>query len=158
MTWLVAYIGAGLMTVAFCWGRGFGYRRASLILMANLLVQVGLQKIVGTNAPAHTWIWLDMATALAIVFCPRAGRTHSVVAAILGAQVLMHLAFWARGNPLTEQALYLDVVGAMGWAQLVMLVGGACYGPMRRTRMAWFVGRRLSAAVARDKDGMGARQ
>lgn len=147
-----------LLTMACCWGRGFGFRRASLILAANLLVQVGLQKIMGTNAPAFAWIWLDMATALAIVFCPWAGRTHSVVGVIIGAQVLVHLAFLARGNPPIEQALYLDVIGAMGWAQLAMLVGGAWYGPMRRVGMDWLVGRWIPAAVARDKGGMGAGQ
>lgn len=153
MNWAVAYMAALWVTLALCWGRGPGFRRAALILGANWLAQVGCQLVVGLT-PAWYWMWLDLVTALAIAFCPYAGRAHAVVATALGAQVLLHIAFWAAGHAAWEQAEYLALIGFLGWGQLATLLGGAWHGPFRRNWMDWAAGRRLAPAVDRHRSGV----
>lgn len=146
------------LAVLSCWGRGYGYRRAAIILSANWLVQVGCQLGLGDASPAWIWLWLDLVTALAIAFCPWAGRSHAVIATILGFQVLVHLAFHVAGSPLGAREFYLALTGLAGWGQLATLVGGAWHGPMRRTWLAWTARGRLAPAVDRRGAGMEARQ
>lgn len=153
MTWAVAYAAALWVTLALCWGRGPGFRRAALILGANWLAQVGCQLVVGFT-PAWCWMWLDLATALAIAFCPHSGRSHAVVATALGAQVLLHIAFWAAGDTRWDRDQYLALIGFLGWGQLATLMGGAWHGPIRRTWLDWIARSRLAPAVDRNRTGM----
>jgi hypothetical protein len=158
VTWAVAYLAALWVTVLLCWGRGPGYRKASLILGANWLVQVGCQLAWGAQVPAVAWLVRDLAAALVIAWCPYAERAHAIVATVLGFQVLTHLAFIAAGYPMGEVAFYFALTGLGGWGQLATLVGGAYYGPMRRLWMAWFVGGRFAPAVGGRGQGMETRQ
>lgn len=158
MMWAAGYAAALWVTLVLCWGRGPGFRRAALILGANWLAQVGCQLAWGVYAPAWVWLWLDLVTALAIAFCPWAGRSHAVVATILGFQVLVHLAYDAAGSPIGARDFYLALTGLGGWGQLATLVGGALYGPIRRYWMVRAAGGRLAPAVDRRGTGMETRQ
>lgn len=158
MIWTALYMAALALALLLCWGRGFGYRRAAIILGVNLLVQVGCQLFMGDYTPSWWWMWLDLATAAAIALCPWAGRSHAVIAVMLACQVMFHLMFWAMGEPKAGSSFYLALTGFLGWGQLVTLVGGAWHGPLQRHWMAWLVGSRLAYSVARRPTGLEARK
>ncbi|WP_310496496.1 hypothetical protein [Sandarakinorhabdus sp.] len=155
MIWLALYAAALMLTAIVCWERGWGYRRASLLLCLNLVVQVSIEALTGDFTPTGSLIVLDMLTGFAIALCPDATCAHSIVATCLLFQVSIHFAYLAAGEPGGQGQFYYYLLRSIGgWAQAAVLLGGAINGSARRYWVAGPAGRRLARVVGGDHQGV----
>lgn len=100
------------------------------ILAVNFLAYVSGQLVTGLAAP---WLWFlvaDSACAF-IVLHPPASRLAAIIGSIYVLQIIIHVAFAGAGSGATSR-LYLDLLAAGGWCQLLVLATGAIHHGRKR--------------------------
>jgi hypothetical protein len=128
--WAFAF---GLGVVGVLWltnaGASVSDRRIAAVLAGNFALYLAGQALSGSAAP---WQWFLATDAICawVILHPPASRTAAWVGSVYVLLIIIHVAFAASGSLATR--LYLDLLAAGGWCQLVILTMGAINGRRRK--------------------------
>lgn len=95
------------------------------VLAGNFVAYIVAQLSTGDSAPWLIFLAIDSVCAF-IVLHPPASRLAAIIGSIYALQIIVHVAFAGAGSGSTSR-LYLDLLAAGGWCQLLVLATGAIH-------------------------------
>ena len=127
----VAAFGGGLAIAAVAARRhgGKSMRWAAMTLTLAWLAVLVSVAFAGVNDPWLLFIVIDSVAAF-VVLSHRDARCfpETWIGAIFMAQIVCHVVYGFSFGPGPATGLYLNMLAAGGWCQIVVLISGAIYG------------------------------
>ena len=120
--------------------RGGPLARTAWALAINFALMWIYPMATGRYSDWLFFLAVDALTARVVLLQP-AGRWQAVVGFLLIVQCVMHVRYGIGVKSEQITSNYLDTLTAIGWGQLVALIGGATHERTRNLDRSYFAGR-----------------
>lgn len=128
--------------------------RVALAMLTNLALVWLWALVSGIDDAWWFFLAIDALTARVVLRQP-AGRWQAVIGLLYVIQCLMHVRYGIGYRDDAITSVYLDTLTAIGWGQLVALIGGATHGRSRHVNGNHLAGGYHRAATQSGGSSMG---